>query len=333
VGAPPAVVAVAASAGGVEALSKFVSPFPADFPGAVLVVMHISPASTSVLPRILARAGKLPVRHPVDGEPLPCGVILVAPPDRHMVVADSSIRLLTAARENGHRPSADVLLRSVAQNCGARSAGVVLSGTMDDGAQGLRAVRMVGGLTLVQDPDQAAFPGMPLAAIAEAGPHSICGATAMVDVIADWVTRLVANPPENRVAGAAAEVGDPAELTALTCPECGGTLWLHEEYGGDRFRCRVGHSFSAHGLLPGKKTALESALWAAMVALEERADLSRRIVQRLRQAGRTSRLGRYEQDATAALQRARFLRGLVAELVQEANVIAEDETDDARTTS
>jgi two-component system chemotaxis response regulator CheB len=325
-------VAVAASAGGVEALSEFVSPFPADFPGTVLVVMHLSPASTSVLPRILARAGKLPVRHPVDGERLPRGVILVAPPDRHMIVADGSIRLLIGARENGHRPSADVLLRSVAQNFRARSAGVVLSGTMDDGAEGLRAVRAVGGLTLVQDPEQAAFPGMPLAAIAEADPHKICPAVAMVDVIVDWLARLVAHPPENRVAGAAVEMGDPSELTPLTCPECGGTLWLHDEFGGERFRCRVGHSFSAHGLLLGKKAALESALWAAIVALEERADLSRRIVKRLKQAGRTSRLARYEQDTAAALQRARFLRGLISDLVQEAEVIAEDENHDARAT-
>ena len=96
-------VAVVASAGGVEALTSFVSMLPADFPAAVLVVLHIPPEGPSVLPRILARAGKLPARHPEDGEPLARGVIMVAPPNRHLAVADRHIRLLSCARENGGR--------------------------------------------------------------------------------------------------------------------------------------------------------------------------------------------------------------------------------------
>ena len=194
-------VAVVASAGGVEALTSFVSMLPADFPAAVLVVLHIPPEGPSVLPRILARAGKLPARHPEDGEPLARGVIMVAPPNRHLAVADRHIRLLSCARENGHRPSADVLLRSAAAVFGDRAAGVVLSGTMDDGAAGLRAVAAVGGLTLVQDPEEAPFPGMPLAAIAEASPQFVGPVSALAGQVCAWLAPAAGQSRRDRVPG------------------------------------------------------------------------------------------------------------------------------------
>ena len=206
--APRAVVAAVASAGGVEALTSFVGLLPADFPAAVLVVLHIPPQGPSVLPRILTRAGLLPARHPADGEPLARGVIMVAPPDRHLVVEDRHVRLLTRAKENGHRPSADVLLRSVAQVFGPRAAGVVLSGTMDDGAAGLRAVTAVSGLALVQDPKEAAFPGMPLAAIAEASPHFVGSVAGLAGRLCEWVAGLPDDP------GGGPPGGDPARVPA-----------------------------------------------------------------------------------------------------------------------
>jgi two-component system chemotaxis response regulator CheB len=132
----------------------------------------------------------VPARHPADGEPLAPGVILVAPPDRHMTVGRGQVRLVAGARENGHRPAADVLMRSVAENLGPRCAGVVLSGTMDDGAAGLSAVGAVGGLTLVQDPEEAAFPGMPGAAIEDAAPRFVGPVATLADRICDWLASL-----------------------------------------------------------------------------------------------------------------------------------------------
>lgn len=313
---PPA-VAVAASAGGVEALSSFAASLPADFSAAVLVVLHIPPAGPSVLPKILTRAGKLPARHPADGEPLAPGVILVAPPDQHMTVSAGQVRLVAGARENGHRPAADVLMRSVAENLGPRCAGVVLSGTLDDGAAGLSAVGAVGGLTLVQDPEEAAFPGMPCAAIEDAAPQFVAPVATLADRICDWLASLPDAPPEDTMALAdPAQMADPEHLTALTCPECGGTLWDHDEYGAQRYRCRVGHTFSADNLLLGKQAAIESALWAAIVALDERADVARSVVKRLESSGRRSQVARYRRDVAAAGQRAEVLRGLVRDLVQ-----------------
>jgi two-component system, chemotaxis family, protein-glutamate methylesterase/glutaminase len=324
------VVAVAASAGGVEALSAFVSALPADFPAAVLIILHIPPTGTSVLPRILSRAGKLPARHPRDGEALMAGTVLVAPPDRHLAVADHRVLVLTGPRENGHRPSADVLLRSVAEAYGPRSAGVILSGTMDDGAAGLRAVRTVGGMALVQDPKQAAFPSMPEAAIEEADPQVIASPAALAEHLCGWLDQLPQrSEPAMAEAGVPIQsetnIADPAPPAPMTCPECGGTLWVRDDYGAERFRCRVGHTFSADGLLAGKRTVLERALWAAVVALEERVDLSRRIAKRLKGSGRAHTLDRYLDDAAVSEQRAGFLRQVIHDLVNETSPVYDDD--------
>jgi len=310
------VVAIAASAGGVDALRTLAGALPADFPAAVLVVLHIPPAGPSVLPQILSRAGKLPARHPQDGEDLPAGVILVAPPDRHLAVSDGHVRLLAGPRENGHRPSADILLRSVAENCATRCSGVVLSGTMDDGAAGLAAVRAVGGLALVQEPAEATFPSMPVAAIEEARPQFVGPVSMLADRLGGWVGELEQEVTEVR---AAKEFADDPELTPFTCFECGGTLWLRDEYGAQRLRCRVGHTFSVDSLLLDKHTALERALWAGVVALEERADLSRRVIKRLENNGRAGRVDRYRDDIAAAERQIKLLREVISDLIKNSS--------------
>jgi two-component system chemotaxis response regulator CheB len=316
------VIGIAASAGGIEALRGLIASLPAELSAAVLVVMHVSPAGPSVLPRILGRAGVLPARHPEDGDPLQEGVIYAAPPDRHMVVSGGAIRLLTEARVNGHRPSADVLLHSIARACRSGGAGVVLSGTMDDGAAGLRAIRLAGGMTLVQDPEEAAFPGMPLAAINECEPHVIGPVAKLAASLCEWLAgrAVPVTQPDGVLAGITTDplaADDPVELTALTCPECGGSLSLHDELGTERFRCRVGHSYSADGVLLGKQRALESALWAAIVALDEQADVSRRIVDRLEAQGREPQIAWHRRNMLAAQRHASYLRSVISGLLQE----------------
>jgi len=300
-----------------------VSVLPADLDAVVLVCLHISPAGPSVLPSILSRAGLLPARHPRDGEPLRSGEILVAPPDRHLTVTRDRMQVLAGPRENGHRPAADPMLRSAAESFGAAAAGVVLSGTMDDGVAGLRAVCAAGGLTLVQDPATAAFPGMPMAAIEGNDPDLVGDVPALAARLCEWLAALptaaVAEMTEGMIV-AASEHGNPgpraSELMPLTCPECGGTLWRHEDYGSETFRCRVGHAFSADGLLRGKNTAVEAALWAAIVALDERAEVSRRIAARLESSGQTDRMAHYRSDMVASKAQAEILRGLAGDLVE-----------------
>lgn len=158
------VIVIGASAGGVEAISRIVADLPGDLRASILVVLHVSP-KRSLFPDILTRAGSLPATHPTDGEPLEYGRIYVAPPDRHLIVEDGVVRLLDTPPENGVRPAVDVLFRSAARVYGPRVAGVVLTGALGDGTAGISAIKLAGGVTIAQDPEEAFAPGMPRSAV------------------------------------------------------------------------------------------------------------------------------------------------------------------------
>lgn len=184
-----AVVIAGASAGGVEALVQLVSTLPADFPHAMLIVLHVSPTGTSVLPAILARACRLPVCAPADGEALQPGHVYVARPDSHLVVEGSHLRLSHAPRENGHRPAIDATMRTAAKAYAGATIGIVLSGARDDGTAGLMAIKASGGIAIVQDPDEAMYPAMPLSAMAHVEPDAVLPVATM----ACWI--LEHDPP------------------------------------------------------------------------------------------------------------------------------------------
>jgi two-component system chemotaxis response regulator CheB len=241
-----------------------------------------------VLPSILGRAGRLPVRHASSGEPIEPGIVYVAPPDFHLLVEDSRIDLFRGPSENGHRPAIDPLFRSAAANYGSRVIGVVLSGVLDDGTAGLLAITQAGGLTIVQDPGDALYSAMPRSAI-ENVPVDV---VAPVDEIGDLIVRLVDHPrpadddvttngpvsldvTKRALRGEGAYVV-PGRPSRYTCPDCGGSLWETVE-GEAKFRCRVGHSWTSLGLLERQSGTLEQALWTALRALAERADLARRL--------------------------------------------------------
>jgi two-component system chemotaxis response regulator CheB len=161
----PQLVVIGTSAGGVDALRKVLAPLPADFPTPICVVMHTSPDSPGVLHQILGRAGTLPGIQPVDGERLKPSRIYVAPPDRHMLIEPGRLRVTRGPRENRFRPAIDPMFRSAAQVYGPAAIGVILTGNLDDGTAGLWAIKQLGGITIVQDPDEAEFPSMPRSAL------------------------------------------------------------------------------------------------------------------------------------------------------------------------
>lgn len=283
------IVVIGGSAGALEALKPLFRGLPADFPAAVFVVIHISPNSHSVLPELLTRAGKLPACHPAEGDAITPGHIYVAPPDRHLLVQEGRVLLRRGPQENRTRPAVDPLFRSAAVAYRSRVIGLVLSGLLDDGAAGLAAVKACGGLCLVQAPDDAIWPEMPRNALRR--DHvDYCEPVSALPLLLSRLVQEPAGPappvPRNlfvEASIAAQETAMAVELeqlgrpSRLSCPQCGGVLNEINEAGSTRFRCQVGHAFTAEGLLAAQNDELERALESAMRMHRERVPLFRRM--------------------------------------------------------
>jgi two-component system, chemotaxis family, protein-glutamate methylesterase/glutaminase len=177
------IVVIGASAGGVEALGRLVAGLPVGYRVPVFVVLHVPP-TTSYLPEILSRAGPLPAVHASDGDPVLPGRIVIAPPDRHLLLRHGVVQVSSGPREHGHRPAIDVLFRSAADAYGPGVAAVVLSGSLSDGANGVVAVHGSGGLVIVQDPEEAVYSAMPTNAIGATPPDEILPISAIAELLA-----------------------------------------------------------------------------------------------------------------------------------------------------
>jgi two-component system chemotaxis response regulator CheB len=314
-------VAIGASAGGIEALRALVSQLPLDFPAAVLVVLHLPPKGTSVLPQILGRAGPLPAVTAEDGAALEGGRVYVAPPDCHLLVEDGHLRLDHGARANGHRPAIDPLFRSVAEAYGRAAAGVVLSGVLDDGTAGLMAIKQAGGVTLAQDPSEALYDMMPRTAIEVVAPDHVGTAEQLGKLLAGIAAPTPPDPPaEERPAQrehlaevdrGSSDEPQPGQLTGLTCPECNGAIWLDDSGPVPRFACRTGHTFSPKSFDAAQTERVEAALWTALRTLEERAALYRRMAARHRAAGNNRTSERFALRAESAVQHAFVMRDVI----------------------
>jgi two-component system, chemotaxis family, protein-glutamate methylesterase/glutaminase len=313
------VVVAGASAGGVEALIALARSLPPTFPYPVLVVLHVSPSGTSVLPAILARACRLAVAAPVDGDELRPGHVYVAPPDCHLVVEDSRVRLSQAPRENGHRPAIDPTMRTAAQYYDGSTIGIVLSGSRDDGTAGLLAIKAHGGIAIVQDPSEALYDAMPRNAIS----HVDIDAVLPVGDMATWILDRHPGPEERKREGAIVveSTGNSSpraatgEGTRFTCPDCGGVLFERHEGALERFECSVGHVFSIESLSSAQAESLETALWAAVRALEDRAALLQRMEGRSRGSGHERAASSFARQAHEALERA----GIIREAIERAS--------------
>jgi two-component system chemotaxis response regulator CheB len=322
-------VVVGASAGGVEALTRLVAGLPGNFGAALLVVVHITPSGTSVLPAILSRAGRLQAVHAEDGMAIEPGRIYVAPPDRHILVDDSRLQLSHGPRENGHRPAIDPLFRTAARVFEKRTIGVVLSGTRDDGTAGMIEVRRRGGIGVAQDPADALFPSMPESAIARAQPEHVLDVPGIARLLVDLANGAGGNPGHGRSNPGHAEESEvkepsttghadptipggtepPGEISALTCPECGGALWEIRDGKLLRYECHVGHAYSEQALIAEQNGAVEAALWTALRALRERAALMRRLSDRFADRGISSML--FEARADEVDREAAVLQSLI----------------------
>jgi two-component system, chemotaxis family, protein-glutamate methylesterase/glutaminase len=319
------IVVVAASAGGLEPLRTLLAALPADLPASLLVVLHIPATGGRALPSILNRSGVLAAAAAEDGEQLRPGRVYVAPADLHLLVVDGKVRTSRGPRQNGVRPSADPLFRSAALYGGPRTIGVVLSGTLDDGALGAATVEQQGGCVVVQDPGDAAYASMPRCAVATTRHPAIRPA----GKIAGLLTRLTHEKVEVRAGERPADLEEevrallavdlettpaPRDYSGFTCPECGGPLYHTREHTADSYDCLVGHRWSPESLLEEQASTVERAMWLAIRSLDERRRLTGRLAESARTRGHPISAARFRAAAAEAALAADVIRNATGKM-------------------
>lgn len=321
------IVAIGASAGGVESLKELVSELPADFAAPILVVLHVPAYRPSALPEILSRCGRLHAQHPQNGEKIKPGTIYVAPPDHHMLIERGGIAVAKGPKENRFRPSIDALFRSVAYSHGPRAIGIVLSGALDDGTSGLWTIKRLGGIAVVQQPSDARFESMPLSALEQVQIDHMLSAAAIGQLLPELtnapapadmrsdsdLTKRVRLELAIAADGNAFDKGimEVGKLTPFTCPECHGVLVALREHKMTRYRCHTGHGYSDSALLEAVMQSTGEMLWQVMRSYEEGVMLIRHMAQHAEASGDDRRNKIFCEKADDLQARSKILHDLV----------------------
>jgi two-component system chemotaxis response regulator CheB len=261
-----------------------------------------------------------------EGEALEAGRAYVAPADRHLLILDGTIRLGSGPRENMARPAIDPLFRSVGLSFGPRAIGVVLTGLLNDGAAGLADLKRCGGVTVVQNPTDADAPDMPLAALQASDVDYRVSLSDMGDLL----MRLVGEPPgaatklpediqlEVEIAlgrpvgtNEAFRLGEPAPLS---CPSCGGVLSQITRSSNPRFRCQVGHAYTAEALESEQEGSVDEALRIALRIIEERAVLMQKMGEEARRGRRLFSAESFEQRTKESRAHVETLREAIRKI-------------------
>ena len=285
------VIVIGASAGGVEALLTIVAGLAPSLAAPVLVVLHIG-AHRSYLPQLLSARGPNPAVFAQDGASPEPGIIYVAPPDYHLLLQNGALRIVRGPKEHHARPAINPLFRSAALDLGPRVVGVILTGMLDDGSAGLKAIKDCGGITVVQDPSEAIAPSMPRSAL-----QSVVDVDHILKVndMGPLLSRLAValgdvpdvDPPETlRIEHAISlgafgleELKAIAAPSAFTCPDCGGSLFEVQDSRPLRFLCHTGHAFSLRSLASTHRARAEEALWSGLRVLQEKQALLKRVAE------------------------------------------------------
>lgn len=317
------VIVVGASAGGLEAIGRLLQRLPADLPAALFIVLHTADHEAGLLARVLDRRSALPVATAAEDDVFVRGHVYVAPPDCHLIVGRDHIHVRRGPRENGARPAIDPLFRSAAATCTTRVIGLVLSGLLNDGTAGLKAIKRCGGVAIVQDPADAAVEDMPRSALR----HVQVDHVVPVDTMASLLVGLTAQPPPPapevpndimmEALIAAQEVrgmkfwSEAGSISPITCPDCHGAM--KEIRDGDlvRFRCHTGHTFTLEALDAFQLGAWERALYGAYRSQQERALLLRRMVEESIRTGSPAS-AQLEARASSYEEGAELLQRLIA---------------------
>ncbi len=306
---PKFIIVVGASAGGVNAITELITHIKPGLDAAIFIVQHLS---RTVFPDFLLYRLKsvteLNCLIAVDGEPIQKDHIYLAPSNRHLVVKKGKIVLGFGPEENRWRPSIDVLFRTAATSYNSHVIGIILTGLLNDGTAGMSAIKRCGGITMVQDPNEAEHPDMPLSVLEAIVVDHTLPVAAMGKAIADIVQHfepvIVDIPPDllqeaeiaERVATGNEAVMDLGEESLFTCPDCNGRLWyLHDKDKIARYRCQIGHSYNEPDLIIRQAEQLENTLWVALRIMEERKSLMQKLTEDYQKKGLVSIASSYRQ--------------------------------------
>jgi len=280
------IIVIGASAGGLEALDALIGQLPTGLPASIFIVQHMATENTgAALLHRLSRHRAFGCKFAKDGESIKPGRIYIAPPDNHLLVKKNKVLVTKGARENRNRPGIDPLFRSAAVTHTSRVIGVVLTGMLDDGTAGLIAIRKCGGITVVQDPKDASYPGMPQSALNNLKVDH-CVPIREMGRLLETLTKerpgkSTPIPQDIRTEAEIAErvLSDVAGVDTLgsqvpyNCPNCGGVLWEMDSPDVPRYRCHTGHSFTLPALLESQSEKIEETLWISLRMFEERKNL------------------------------------------------------------
>lgn len=287
---PRFLVVTGASAGGLNALTEMVHNLPTGLDIAYCIVLHLSRKGIGdFIVHRLQQITSLTCTLAVNNESLKADHIYIARPDQHLLLRDSHIILGSGPEENRFRPSIDVLFRSAAVAFNNHCIGVILSGFLNDGTSGMWAIKRCGGMSIVQDPNEAEYPDMPLSVLGNMDVDHVAPLNEIGNlietIIRDHIDEVVEIPDEVRVESQIAEttaIGIEAveklgNTSVFSCPDCGGNLWTIDSDVIKRYRCHIGHAYTQSDLLIKQSEIASSTLWIAIRMMEERRHLLKKM--------------------------------------------------------
>ncbi len=313
-GASTSLVLIGGSSGGLGALQIVLSSLPEELDAAILVVLH-TPQGISFLPDALHRHSRWPIRFAGHEEPFQKKHVVVAPTGYHLLLRPEGVWLHRGPRENRQRPAIDPFFRSAAKHHGNNVTAVLLSGLLDDGVAGLIRLQKSGARVIIQSPDDAKAPPLPLAALRHLTPDEVLPASEIASAIARLASTRRSEPHlvppvlDLQKAGTLAVPDSSPE--PFTCPTCHGNLWRVREDEFELYRCRIGHIFTPESLRQASEQEVESSLWVAIRNLEEAAEVSRRLSERSESQGLAAARKQHHSREVELMSHADVLRRLV----------------------
>jgi two-component system chemotaxis response regulator CheB len=282
---PKFYVVIGTSAGGIRALEELLLQLTPTMDAAFFIVMHLSRKGIGeILFQRLRQTSLLPCRVGINNQQIERGVIYIAPPDKHMLLSKNTIIIGKGAPENRWRPSINNLFRSAAASHNSKVIGIILTGLLDDGTAGMSAIKRSGGIVIVQDPNEADYPDMPSSVLENVTVDYVESLSKMGNLLSEIIANtdpVEAEVPEEIKLEATVDQRvstridnlSQFEKTIISCPDCGGGLYLTQKDHPPHYRCHVGHSYTEKELLIRVSEVMENTFWMALRMMEERRSL------------------------------------------------------------